>query len=379
MNYRKFGNIDFEVSALGFGCMRLPTRGKDEDIDEPLAVEMLRYAIDQGVNYLDTAYPYHGGNSELLVGKALAGGYRDKVKVATKLPPWSVEKAEDFDRLLDEQSAKLQTEHIDFYLLHNLNRTWWPKLRDLGVVPWVEKILADGRIGNIGFSFHDDVEVFRRILDDYDGWSFCQIQYNYMGENVQAGTDGLRDAAGRGLAVVIMEPLMGGVLADPPEDVRTILEGGPKRTAPDWALQWLWNQEEVSVVLSGMSTMEQVKQNVQSACRSSVGGLSAGDLERLARAREACEQLRPIPCTKCRYCMPCPNGVDIPTNLELYNDAVAFKSNANARSLCRNLYAGVPEDQRAAACDDCKTCEPKCPQSIEVSSWMPRIHDELTK
>ncbi|MBL7133908.1 MAG: aldo/keto reductase, partial [Phycisphaerae bacterium] len=159
MNYRKFGNVDFEVSALGFGCMRLPTRGKDEDIDEPLAVEMLRYAIDQGVNYLDTAYIYHGRNSESLVGKALANGYRDKVKVATKLPPppgapgaWSVEKTEDFDRLLNEQSAKLKTEHIDFYLLHNMNRTLWPKLRDLGVVAWVEKALADGRIGHVGFS-----------------------------------------------------------------------------------------------------------------------------------------------------------------------------------------------------------------------------------
>jgi len=377
MNYRRFGNVDFQVSALGFGCMRLPTRGKDEDIDEPLAVEMLRYAIDHGVNYLDTAYIYHGGNSESLVGKALASGYRDKVKVATKLPPWSVEKTEDFDRLLNEQSARLQTEHIDFYLLHNLNRTLWPKLRDLGVVAWVEKVLADGRIGNIGFSFHDDLPVFREILDDYDGWSFCQIQYNYMGENVQAGAEGLRDAAARGLAVVVMEPLMGGVLANPPDQISTILDGGRKRTPADWALQWLWNQEEVSVVLSGMSTMEQVRQNVQSACRSSAGSLSAGDLERLARACEAYERLRPIPCTKCRYCMPCPNDVDIPTNLELYNDAVAFKS--NALSLCRNLYAGMPEDERAGACDDCKTCEPKCPQSIEVSSWMPRVHDELTK
>ena len=379
MNYRKFGNIDFEVSALGFGCMRLPTRGKDANIDEPLAVEMLRYAIDQGVNYLDTAYVYHGGNSESLVGKALASGYRDKVKVATKLPPWSVEKTEDFDRLLNEQSAKLKTEHIDFYLLHNMNRTLWPKLRDLGVIPWAEKALADGRIGNIGFSFHDDLPVFREILDDYDGWSFCQIQYNYMGENVQAGADGLRDAAARSLAVVVMEPLMGGVLANPPEEISTILDGGRKRTPADWALQWLWNQEEVSVVLSGMSTMEQVRQNVQSACRSSAGSLAAGDLERMARARDAYQRLRPIPCTKCRYCMPCPNGVDIPTNLELYNDAVAFKNSSNARSLCRNLYAGVPENERAGACDDCKTCEPKCPQSIEVSSWMPRVHDELTK
>jgi len=217
MQYRRFGHLDFEVSALGFGCMRLPTTGKPGKIDEPAAVEMIRWAVDHGVNYIDTAYPYHGGNSERLLGAALEDGYRDKVALATKMPIWMVEKADDFDRFFDEQCERLRTERIDFYLLHNLQAPTWPKIRDLGAIAWLEKARADGRIGPVGFSFHDRADVLKEILDYYSGWSLCQIQYNFVNEDVQAGTRGLEYAAGKGLAVVIMEPLFGGTLAAPPE------------------------------------------------------------------------------------------------------------------------------------------------------------------
>ena len=378
MQYRRFGKLDFEVSALGFGCMRLPTVGGDASrIDEPLAIDMLRYAIDRGVNYLDSAYPYHGGHSEGLVAKALQGGYREKVKVATKLPTWAANEPADFDRLLGEQLERLQTTHIDFYLLHNLQATLWPKVRDLGVLDWLDRAKADGRVGEVGFSFHDGFDLFREIVDAYDGWALCQIQHNFMNETVQAGTKGLKYAAERGLAVVVMEPLLGGTLAGPPDAIQAIWDAAPVRRSPaEWALQWLWSKPEVAVVLSGMSAMAQVVENVASAERSGVGLLTDDDLQRVARVRDAYEALHPVPCTRCGYCMPCPTGVDIPRNMQLYNDALVFQGNHLV--LNRNLYRGMPEAARAGACVACGQCEEKCPQQIPISDWMPRIHKHFS-
>jgi len=378
MQYRRFGQLDFEVSALGFGCMRLPTTGKPGKIDEPAAVEMIRWAIDHGVNYIDTAYPYHGGNSERLLGAALEDGYRDKVALATKMPIWMVEKADDFDRFFDEQCERLRTERIDFYLLHNLQAPTWPKIRDLGAIAWLEKARADGRIGPVGFSFHDRADVLKEILDYYSGWSLCQIQYNFVNEDVQAGTPGLEYAAGKGLAVVIMEPLFGGTLAAPPEPVQKIWDTAPGSPSPvDMALRWLWNKPEVSVVLSGMTTLEHVKQNVASACASGVGTMTQAELQLIARARDAYGALNPIPCTGCGYCMPCPNGVAIPDNFQLYNNAVVFKG--SSRQLNRNLYNDMPAGKRAEACIQCGECEEKCPQKIAIGEWMPRVHEALAK
>ena len=378
MQYRRFGHLDFEVSALGFGCMRLPTTGKPGKIDEPAAVEMIRWAIDHGVNYIDTAYPYHGGNSERLLGAALEDGYRDKVALATKMPIWLVEKPDDFDRFFDEQCERLRTERIDFYLLHNLQAPTWPKIRDLGAIAWLEKARADGRIGPVGFSFHDRADVLKEILDYYSGWSLCQIQYNFVNEDVQAGTRGLEYAAGKGLAVVIMEPLFGGTLASPPEPVQRIWDTAPGRPSPvDMALRWLWNKPEVSVVLSGMTTLEHVKQNVASACASGVGTMTQAELQLIARARDAYGALNPIPCTGCGYCMPCPNGVAIPDNFQLYNNAVVFKG--SSRQLNRNLYNDMPAGKRAEACIQCGECEEKCPQKIAIGEWMPRVHEALAK
>ena len=309
MKYRKFGKLDWEVSALGFGAMRMPVLENDQSkIDEPEAIKMIRAAIDGGVNYVDTAYGYHGGNSEWLVGKALADGYRDKVRLATKLWPPSVNTPADFDKLLNEQLKKLNTDHIDFYLLHGMNKTSWPKLRDLGVMEWSEKAKADGRIRELGFSFHDTLDMFKEIIDAHDRWAFCQIQYNFMDTEYQAGTEGLQYAAAKGLAVVIMEPLRGGALAKkPPEKVAKAYAGSTvQRTQADWALQWVWDHPEVSVALSGMSTMAQISENIASADRSGPGRLSEEDLAVIDAVRKEYIESCPVPCTACRYCMPCP-------------------------------------------------------------------------
>jgi predicted aldo/keto reductase-like oxidoreductase len=376
MQYRDFGKLDWKVSALGFGCMRLPTlEGDHANIDEPEATRMLHYAIDHGVNYVDTAYPYHGGNSERFVGRALKGGYREKVRLATKLPCWKVETAEDFDALLNEQLEKLQDEHIDFYLLHALNKERWPQVRDLGVREWAEGAIADGRIGHIGFSFHDDYDAFQTIIDEYDGWTFCQIQHNYIDIENQAGTKGLKYADSKGLAVVIMEPILGGRLVDPPEQIQALWDSAAKKRTPaDWALQWLWNQPEVAVVLSGMSTMQHVEENVASAEASGVGTLTEEELALVAQVREKYKELCPIPCTKCGYCMPCPNGVDIPRNFAVYNEGVMYDKPDRAREGYNNW---MDEEKRASQCIQCRECEEKCPQSIVISEWMPIVHAVL--
>jgi len=374
MKYRKFGSLDWQVSALGFGAMRLPVIGDDYDqIDEPKALEMVRYAIDHGVNYIDTAYPYHGGNSERFLGRALQSGYRDKVKLASKLHPSTVETYDDFDKTLDEQLGRLQTDHVDIYLLHGLNLDRWPMFRDLGVLDWAEKAMSSGRIGHLGFSFHWTYDLFQEIVDGYDNWAVCQIQYNYVNANVQAGTKGLEYAVSKGLAVVVMEPLRGGLLANPPDRVRTMFDEAGSSPA-DVALRWLWNKPEVSLVLSGMSTLEQVQQNMESAAKSGIGTMTPEELNFVSLARDTYEALVPIPCTKCRYCMPCPNGVNIPFNFELYNESIMF----DKPDLNRFRYNSImPEEQRASSCIACRECEEKCPQLIKISEWMPIVHAAL--
>ncbi|HUS79093.1 MAG TPA: aldo/keto reductase [Patescibacteria group bacterium] len=369
MKYRKFGRLDWEPSALGFGAMRLPIVGDDSsNIDEPLAIEMIRYAIDHGVNYVDSAYGYHGGNSERIVGKALKDGYREKVKLATKMPTWLTKSYDDFDRYLNEQLEKLQTDRIDFYLLHGLNKQRWPVLEPLDVTGWAETAIADGRIGHIGFSFHDDLETFKKIVDYYD-WTFCQIQYNYMDTEYQAGTEGLRYAAAKGLAFVIMEPIAGGRLAVPPPlDIQSIWEEADvKRTPAEWALQWVWNQPEVSVVLSGMTAMQHVVENVESAGRSGVGTLTEKELELVARVQEKYGELGFIGCTECRYCQPCPEGVVIPEIFSLVNEFYA----SDRDDAVKARYAEeIPEDARASKCVRCGACEELCPQNLPIRNLL---------
>jgi hypothetical protein len=375
MQYRNFGKLDWKASALGFGCMRFPTvtgQRTSGDIIEAEAISMVRHAIDNGVNYVDTAYPYHDGRSEIVVGKALQDGYRDKVKLATKLPVWMVASADDFDRLLGEQLKKLQTDHIDFYLLHALNKDRWHGIvlkHDL--LAKAAAALADGRIRHLGFSFHDDYDCFEEIVNGSDLWSFCQIQYNYMDTENQAGTRGLKLAASKGLAVVIMEPLLGGRLVDPPKDIRAAMDGfAIQRSPSEWALQWLWDQPEVSVVLSGMSAMKQVEENLHFADTSRVNSFGAAELELIADVRAKYEARTVVPCTKCSYCMPCPNGVDIPTNFDHFNYAHLFDDVAGARF---KYQVFLTAEQRSGSCIECGTCEDLCPQSIPISEWMPKV------
>jgi predicted aldo/keto reductase-like oxidoreductase len=382
MRYRKFGTLDINVSALGFGAMRLPLQeeGVPANIDNATAIAMMEYAFDHGVNYVDTAYLYHEGQSELVVGEVLNNGYRDSVYLATKMPTWAINTYDDFDRFLNEQLQRLQVDQIDFYLLHNVNTVRWPKLRDLGVLEWGEKARADGRIRYLGFSFHETFDLFKEIVDTYD-WPMCLIQHNYVNVNVQVGTKGLQYAAQKAMAVVIMEPLLGGGLAHFPEPIQAVWERTKaKRTPVDMALQWLWNMPEVSLVLSGMSTMEQVRQNVDSACTSGVGILTPDELDIIAQVQKQYKALNPIPCTKCGYCMPCPQGVNIPYNVELYNELKMHPQSVpmvkgNTENVNQVWYGNLPEEMAASACIACKECEKKCPQHIPLSGWMPRIHE----
>jgi len=346
--------------------------GPGGNIDEQEATRMIRHAIDHGVNYIDTAWGYHDGNSEIVVGKVLKGQYRQKVRLATKSPVWEIHGPEDFDKLLNTQLSKLQTDHIDFYLLHAIGADRWKDtILKHDVLGSAEKAIRDGRIGHLGFSFHDDYNAFETIVNGYDKWTFCQIQYNYMDTENQAGTKGLELAASRGLAVIVMEPLLGGRLATPPESIRQIFTQEDKtRTPADWALQWLWSQPEVAMLLSGMSNMEQVEQNLVSADKSRVRAFSADEQKVIERVQEAYRSRIPIPCTKCGYCMPCSNNVDIPGNFEIFNYASLHDDIAGAKN--RYKWAIKPE-HRADKCAACQECEDKCPQKIAISDWMPKV------
>ena len=380
MQYRKFGKLDWKASALGFGAMRLPTldgNPMSRNIDEKESIRMIRYAIDAGVNYVDTAYPYHGGHSEIVVGKALQDGYRQKVKLATKSPLWFVKESQDFDKFLNEQLQKLQTEHIDFYLFHGLDKQKWDLILNLNLLEKAEAAIKDGRIGHIGFSFHDKYDTFREIIDGYPDWTFCQIQYNYMDTENQAGLLGLYDAAARGLAVIVMEPLLGGKLANPPGSIGELFsQQGKQRTPADWALQWVWNHPQVSMVLSGMSTFEQVKDNLSSADHSGIDTFDADDLYFVTEVRRQFESRAVIPCTRCGYCMPCPNGVNIARNFEIYNNGIMYDDMQSAQTVYSRF---MPEDERAEQCLECAVCEYACPQGIPISEWLLTVHDSLGK
>jgi predicted aldo/keto reductase-like oxidoreductase len=375
MKYRKLGKLDWNVSVLGFGAMRLPLADKEtQQVDEPEATKMVRYAIDRGVNYVDTAYPYHQGKGEGILGRALKEGYREKVKVTTKMPVWLIEKAEDFDRYIDEQLERLQMEKLDFYFLHGLTGERWAKVRDLGVLRWAEKAMAAGRFDCLGFSFHDNFEAFKQIVDAYDNWTSAQVQYNYMDVDNQAGRRGVEYAAGKGLAVIVMEPIRGGQLANPRGPVAEVWEHAARKRSPAaWALSWVWNQPEISAVLSGMSTMDQVVENVALAGKARPGMLNAEDLKLIDRAREAYKGLAPIPCTGCKYCMPCDTGVEIPRIFEMYNEAMIYEDPREARW----MYGRLKEEQRANACIQCGECAEACPQKIDIPAWLEKVHPFL--
>ena len=380
MLYRTLGKTNENVSALGFGCMRLPIiDGDTTKIDEEKAIKMIRHAIDEGVNYVDTAYPYHGtgmgngGESEPFVGRALKDGYREKVKLATKLPSWLIKTREDMDKYLNEQLERLQTDHIDFYLVHALGAGTWANLKRLGIDEFLDSAIKDGRIKYAGFSFHDKLEVFKEIVDYYD-WSFCQIQYNYLDEEFQAGTEGLHYAANKGLGVVIMEPLRGGkIVKNLPEAVMNTFDKAEiKRSPAEWALRWVWNHPEVSVVLSGMNIMDNVTENIKTASVAAPNSLTEKELEIMDNVKGVFKERIKVNCTACEYCMPCPFGVNIPKNFAVYNEYSLFVTPATEKEL-KARYNSVGDKERADKCVECGKCESHCPQVIKIREELKNV------
>jgi len=384
MLYRKLGRTGIEVSVLGLGCMRFPLRNvsggvptsleQNKEIDEEQAIEMIRHAIVHGINYFDTAYPYHGGKSEPLLGKAVKG-HREKIMIVTKLPVWLVQKEYDFERYFNEQMERLDTDYFDVYLIHGLDRKLWERVRELRLLDALERVLAARRVRHVGFSFHDDVRIFKQIVDGYD-WAICQIQYNYFDRNYQAGREGLEYAASKGLGVVVMEPLRGGKLTNKiPDQVQKIWDlSVPKRTPVEWALRWIWNHSEVSTLLSGMSSMSQLKENIKIANDVRPFLLSTKDLELIDRVTEIYRKMRVVDCTACSYCMPCPQGVNIPLNFTLYNDTSVFEALGNAAMRYNEMLS--PE-QRASECAACGECEERCPQHIPIIEELKKVHARL--
>ncbi len=380
MLYRKMKKADPELSILGFGCMRLPQK-ENGDIDEKTATGMLRYAIDHGVNYVDTAYPYHNGASEPFVGRALAGGYREKVNLATKLPSWLIRSREDMDKYLDQQLARLRTGVIDFYLVHGLMRPFWENLVSLGVTDFLDDAIADGRIRYAGFSFHDNTKVFREIVKSYD-WTFAQIQYNFMDEHYQAGTQGLNYAAKKGLGIVVMEPIRGGLLAKDLPGISEIWQTAEVQYPPaGWALRWVWNHPAVTVTLSGMSTPDQVRQNVELAESGFADRLTPRELSLYKKVKKELEQRVLIPCTGCRYCAPCPHGVSIPECFEYFNRGHMYDDKEQSRQIYTAFLGGVFDGlpHYASLCQECGECEEKCPQSLPVRENLKKVAEYFGK
>jgi len=385
LKYRRFGKLNWNVSALGFGAMRLPTTGTDRTIDEAESIRMIRYAIDNGVNYLDTAYHYGEGRSEIIVGKALKDGYREKIRLATKMPIREVNIPQDLDKIFDDQLMKLQTDQIDFYLFHGLRKESWLKIKEINAIAWAEKKIAEGRIGHLGFSFHDTFEVLKEILDGYQGWEFFQMQYNYVDTESSSrtpGVKGLKYAAQKGLGVVVMEPVQGGNLAvKPPKEVETLLGKSKIDRGPaDLALQWVWNQPEVSLALSGMSNMNQVVENVASADRSGPGVLTGDELKSISNIRDAFLNHGFIGCTACRYCQPCAQGVTIPEILALYNDYYKNQDDSLGQQEIRKQYEEIIDAVTGAdKCIRCGQCEDACPQNLPIRNLLSRANMSLTQ
>jgi len=377
MKYREFGKLGIECSAFGIGCMRFPMV-KDENgknvVDQKIANEILHTAIDNGVNYIDTAYVYSDKQNEKAVGIALQGGYREKVYIATKLPIWDVHTREDMDRLYEIQRTNLQVECIDFYLVHALNRDQWRRMRDLGVREFMDDLKAQGKIKYACFSFHDNYEAFEEIINDYD-WDMCQLQFNYMDVDNQATIKGVELAGDKGIPVVIMEGLQGGRLANVPSSVKDVFDSYPvKRTPAEWAFRWLCNFPQIGTVLSGVTNLEQTYQNLETFDHTGVGIMTQEELDIVDKARKEYSRRIKVPCTACRYCMPCPMDVDIPGVFGAWNEAYKFRDNISGDG----RYKRISSDGHGAdKCVACGQCMEKCPQAINIPEMLQKADGEL--
>ena len=375
MKYRKFGTMDWEVSVLTFGLAGLPLL-KAGRIDEAPSIAMIRYAVDHGVNYIDLGYPYQDEAHEermRVLSLALRDGYRQKVRITSIIPARLINSREDFDRRLDADLRRLIGNGLDFCLLGRLTRDNWPALRELGVLEAADRAKADGRISGIGFSFHDHYHVLKEILDAYDGWSLCQLQYSYMDIAHDPGVSGLKLAAERGPAVVVSEVLRHGRLTRglPPPVADLWSTAAGRRTLAEWGLTFVWSVPEVSTVVCDMGTIDEVAEDVALADRAEPECLTVQEEVLVSRVREAYRTLRPVNCPSCRACMPCPQGIDVPRIFEIYNDAFMYGDVASGRSIYRN------EGHDAGACTKCGTCESRCARQLPMLHWLEKAHQLL--
>ncbi len=370
MFYTKFPETDITSSMLGFGCMRLPV--KDGKIDEAEAIRMIRHAIDSGVTYIDTAYPYHGGESEIVVGKALQDGYREKVTLATKLPCWNVHKHEDMMAILDEQLQKLQTDHIDFYLMHAMNAQRLEEMQQYDYKSFLDEALAQGKIRYPAFSFHDGYDAFMKILGDYD-WKMCQVQMNILDDENQCTLEGIRQAGKKGVGVVVMEPLRGGLLANPPKAVvDAYAQFKDQRSPVEWAFRYLYTMPEVKCILSGMSNWEQLVDNLNIFDLPEQPSLSDEEKALYKKVKDTYISLTKTRCTGCQYCQPCPMGVKIPDIFQRYDTSLL-----HAQGSFKDGYAKIVADEHdASRCVQCGQCEAACPQHLPIIQYLQEIHEE---
>ena len=367
MQYRTFKKLDREVSLLGMGAMRLPET-EDGQINEPEAIDIIRSAIDAGINYVDTAFGYHNGKSEGLVGKALRDGYREKVLLADKMPIWLAKDEEHMKEMFQTQLERLDTDYIDMYLVHSVNKPNWKRIKKLNLMPFLEEMKAAGKIKHIGFSFHDSYELLEEVLDSYP-WEFCQIQLNYMDKDIQAGVKGLKLAAEKGLSVIIMEPLKGGKLTTGiPPTVQELWNNAPvKRTPAEWGFKWLANMPEVTLILSGMSSREQLQQNIATVSAADLNVLSDEERELIDKVSDEYNRLIKYSCTGCEYCLPCPQKLKIPDLIDTLNEWNIYGQNPATKM---EYIEWVPEGRHASDCISCKACEKKCPQGLPIAQIM---------
>ncbi|MBR2660786.1 MAG: aldo/keto reductase [Clostridia bacterium] len=376
MKYRTMGKLGVCASAFGLGCMRFNGAASgDSVIDEQKAVSLIRRAIDGGVTYIDTAYIYLDKTSEIVLGKALLDGYREKVTIATKVPPDMVNSRADMEKILAEELKKLQTDHIDFYLMHAMNKQKWEHMKAIGAPEFFDDMKREGKIRYKCFSFHGPYEEFEYILNDWD-WDMCQIQYNFMDIGNQAGTKGLELAGSRGIPVVIMEGLLGGRLANAPDNVQALYDAFPvKRSAVEWAFRWLCNHPEVSVVLSGCNEAEQIDENLRIFDTVDTGIMSEEELKLIDEVREAYISRTKIGCTGCRYCMPCPNGVNIPGIFSAWNNWSLYGTDPKEDWMFRMI---LEKNNGADNCVSCAACEAACPQHLNIIESLVSAWSDLT-